>query len=149
VLNIFLQFKDLPHLEILSTANKITITATFPSDWHFPKTDVERFYIEKMKEGFYVSAKAHYGIQTVKKKVNGEIITLRFEGSSHAPVGIFQGHEATPNGYYERGFKLKFHANPPKKIYFGKLKRELQNTKFNFFCQKKWTELNVWRSRKI
>jgi hypothetical protein len=122
MVRVFLQYTDAPRLRVLADSSRIEIVGEWDTDWKLKKKDVERFYIEKKQDKLLVWAKAHYGIQFTKHKVNSNDITLLFDGDSHAPVGIWDGHNPRPDGYGENVFIFKFYDDKVMKMYFGKLR---------------------------
>ena len=119
---VYLQYKSSPRLTVIAAADMITIIGEWDRDWKFPKRDVEKFFIEKKKDRLFIHGKAHYGMQVTKKTIKINEVTLIFRGSSHAPVGIYEGHKVVEDGYSERGFTFKFSNKVVREFKFGKLK---------------------------
>lgn len=120
--SIWIQYSDPPRLEVLTEPKLLTIIGYWDTDWGLAKKDVEKFYIERRNGSLRVYAKAHYGIQTKEKVIKGDMLTIRFVGSSHAPVGMWAGHRLKDEGYSERGFTFNFNTRIKTKLHFGKLK---------------------------
>lgn len=126
-MRVWIQFRcrDAPILKVFADSQRIEIVGTWGRDWKLPKTDIERFFIDLKQRAplrLLVHAKAHYGIQRKRVTIKDAELTVRFEGISHAPVGIWEGHAPLKRGYEERGFTFKFYEDRPRYMEFGKLK---------------------------